>query len=220
MIFLTLIYSVAVFFWCRYLYLHSFRTKEDRAYTFKKTSELFLYIPLGLQAAFLFCYAVYEAIPVGFRMSDLFTRLILRDLKIDDPDFDGLKIVFAGSMMIGASYTSIKMTTTLEDRVSAVIAQIMLFALNCFFLKEMVQNIYLSAGFPARGHSVINLQDHTLWIFMLIAVPVLSFINTKAEGPLSWLRYTAVAARTILVYCLICFVLVLPRIIHLLIKYL
>src|SRR5689334_5350172 len=104
-ILLFLIYSISVIFWFRFLYLRSLRKAEDRQHLVHSTGRLIILLPLGLQAAFLFCYAFYQVVPLGIDFSDLFEETIFGNRKTAVPDLHALKIITAGSVLIGINYT-------------------------------------------------------------------------------------------------------------------
>src|SRR5262245_24956510 len=113
---LGLIYFLSLFFWFRYLIRHSLLTKEDRAYTFEKVSELFIYFPVGLQDAFLFFYGVYELLPLGNKISDPFDRIVLNNPETSYPDLYALKIIVAGSLLVSISYSLMKRLIETNDK--------------------------------------------------------------------------------------------------------
>ncbi len=214
-ILLGLIYFLSLFFWSGYLYRHSLRTKDQRACTFRKIAEMFIYIPLGIQAAFLLWFAVFEFIPISNNLSKLFDRIILNNREQEYPGMYALKIIATGSLIIGLSMAGIKASGSLEDKVSKLSLRTILFVANLFLLKATVQNIYLSLHIKPGGIVQVNYENDYLWLSGVLLTIILSVLKNEEPGRDSFSKYAGLALGLILLYSFIALVVILPRIIYL-----
>lgn len=215
---LSLIYFLSLIFWMRYLYIRSLSTAEDRKYTVKKIGDLIPYVPLGLQAAFLFCYGLFQTITISIKLSNLFDKAVLRNHAIDHPDLYPLKIMVTGFMIVAITYVSIKAASLIEDKVSKLLVQAMLFAASLFLLKVLVQNIYVSLQLGLIEKAAISYHTKYTWVLCLAAAGVLSFANGEWMQRSTFIKYAALASRILLLYCFIALLFALPRIIYLIVE--
>lgn len=217
---LGLIYFIAVFFWFRYLYNHSLRTAADRVYTVKKIAELSVYLPLGLQAAFLFPYAVIQLFPLGIKTAELFERAVLRNSEIDFPELYPISTIIAGSLIIGISYTLFKTVTLISNRSIQLLARLILFTGTLFMLKAIVQNIFFSLRMGLVQKVNISYDNNYIWIVGLLLAGVLMFTRPKEEdsGSIFFVKYLALTGRILLFYCFLLLLIGTPRIVYLVIE--
>ena len=207
----VLILVLSLFFWFRYLYLKSLRTAEDRTYMVQRTGQLLFLVPLGLQAAFLFIYAVVEVYPLADKFSDLFNKWVLQDGEQEYPDLVSLKIICNGSMLAAISYLFYSQVMAVRDAVSALVLKVIFFALNFILLKATVQNIYLALDLYPSGKVWFHYQNSYLWFMSGLLILFFSMVKGKLGKKLYATRYPGLASRIILLYCLLALVLMIPR---------
>lgn len=219
MIFLYLVYLIAVAGWLRFLWLRSLRTEEDRQYTWQKVSQLALYVPLGLQAAFLFFFAVLQLLPLAADMAELLNKRILKGGRKEYPEFEGLRILFSGCGIILISYLLNQAAAKITDTALVIVSKLVLFAGQYFLLKNTVLQIGLSLGFYPTGKTLFSLTGSRLFIISIVLVVFYSLSSGKNGKKISSSRYPALAARMLLIYCLLILLLSLPRFYFDLVRY-
>lgn len=211
MIFLYLVYLIAVVGWLRFLWLRSLRTAEDRQYTWQKVSQFALYVPLGLQAAFLFFFAVLQLLPLAGDTAELLDKLILKGGRKEYPEFEGLRILFSGCGVILISYLLNQAAAKITDTALNLVTKLFLFAGQYFLLKNTVLQIGQSLGFYPTGKILFSLTGSRLFLISLVLAIFFSFSSGKNGEKISTSRYPALVARMLLFYCLLILLLSLPR---------
>jgi len=212
---LVLIYFLALFFWVRYLYYRSLRTAEAREVMYERLAAAIVYIPLGLQAAFLFCFAFFQLLPLIDTTGDFFHQFIIKGNRRKIPDLFALRIIFIGSMMIAMNYLLLRKAGSLKDKGTALVCKIALFIVNLFWLKVLAQNCVDSFQYRKAVQAVINYNNNYLWLLSIALAAVYGFSGSRAGTTGIYKKYIALTARMIWVYCAALLVISIPRIIYL-----
>lgn len=210
LIILLLIYGVSIILWCRYLYIKSLKKTPDRQHALQRLTDLTLYIPLGLHAIFLFCYGIYEILPLSIKFIDLSNILILKNKEIGYPDLYAFKNILIQTFIMAFIYTLIKAYWSLSNKAGRWIYQFSLFLVSLFFLKLSVLNMLQSLYFATTENPSVNYNNSYLWLFF-IPLPLLAFLNGGWIYKTRWLflKYGSLAAKILLIYLSIIFLLTL-----------
>jgi hypothetical protein len=212
---LGLIYFTAIFFWLRYLCLRSFSTTERRGYFIRRLLDMILYIPIGLQAAFLFCYALFHLPVIGNKLSGLFEMVVLDNKANHYPDFYPLQIIFIASLLLAVNYILQRMAAAHSDKITAGLLQFFIFMASLFLLRTLVQNIYESIGWSGAGHILIGYNNYYGWFLVIVITLVFSVFGGGMPKTDANTKYMALASRLLWLYCFITLLFGLPRIIYL-----
>ncbi|MBL7749516.1 MAG: hypothetical protein JNM19_18910 [Chitinophagaceae bacterium] len=215
---LGLIYFLALFFWVRYLYYRSLRTAEARAVMYKRLAAAITYIPLGLQAIFLFCFAFFQLLPLIDTTGEFFHQFIFQGNRKKIPDLFALRIIFIGSMIIAINYLLLREAGLLKDKGAALACKMMLFIVNLFWLKVLVQNCVDSFQYTKAVRAIINYNNNYLWLMSVVLAAVYGFSGSQAGAIGRNKKYIALTSRMIWVYCTVLLVISIPRVIYLLVS--
>lgn len=215
---LGLIYFSAIFFWLRYLCLRSFNTAERRGYFIRRLLDMVLYIPIGLQAAFLFCYALFHLPVIGKKLSGLFEMVVLDNKANHYPDFYPLQIIFIASLLLAVNYILIRKVGMVREKVPKFLLQFFIFIASLLLLRTLVQNIYESTGWNRAGHIPVEYSNYYAWVPAIVISLVFSVAGGGIKKTDANTKYMALASWLLWFYCFIAFVVGLPRIIYLIIE--
>lgn len=176
---------------------------------------MLLYVPLGLQAAILFCFALFHLPVIGNKLSSLFDKVVLGHKSSQYPDFYPLQIIFTGSMLVAVNYILQKQAAAVSEKISSLLLQLFVFIGSLFLLRTLVQNIYESIGWNGTHHPAIIYGNSCGWIAALFFSLVFSLLGggqMKTDGST---KYLALTSRLLWLYCFIALLFGLPRIIYL-----
>jgi hypothetical protein len=132
-IFLLLVMLVSVVFWMRYLYVKTLKSKTNRIDAVKQMVEFGIYFPIGLQAIFLFCFALFKIIPLSNELLNFFEGVFFKNKKLELVDFYGLKIIFLGSIIMVLNYALFKKIHASKNTIDIVLYKLFLFLSSVFF---------------------------------------------------------------------------------------
>ncbi|MCX6317182.1 MAG: hypothetical protein NTW29_07815 [Bacteroidetes bacterium] len=212
MAFLGLILAGTLFFWFRFLYIRSLRTAEKRETFGASLQHIFPYIPLGLHAAFLFCYAVIQFRFLYIKLAALFGHYVLGKKDIDTPDIFPLKLLFAASLLIALYYLLLRSIRTISHKATKLILHGILFTAGCYSLKVLVLNIKWSAGLSYELAAPVSYGNGYLWVCCLVFTFFVSITHGINIRPDSGFKYVALTSRLLWLYCLVAFFFAIPRI--------
>ncbi len=82
-IFLVVIFLVSFILWFRYLYIKTLKNKANRVNAAIQIAEFAIYIPIGVQAVFLFCFAFFKLLPLSNESFNFFEALFFKSKKME-----------------------------------------------------------------------------------------------------------------------------------------
>lgn len=217
-VFLGLIYVAAFFLWFRFFYLRSFRTAEKRGYFLERLLDLVPVVPMGLQAAFLFCFAFAYLPLAGRQLSGLFGRLVLDGHSGKYPDFSSLQIIFSGCLLLTLNYILLRAAASISNRFIAGLLKGALFFISLILLRNLVENIDVAITTGINTRPLVNYGNPIGWIPILLIILPFLYVHVSARHTASLAKYLALASRVLFFYCVLALLIDLPRIIILLIE--
>jgi len=136
----TFILLYAIFVWVKDIYTHAFKDPTDREDFFRKLITFCTFLPIVLQAVFLFCYAVGEAILLSTSLSNIFAFNIGGDLKWRAINFGPLKIIFIGALLLTSQYLLLKRNLSVNKGLNIGV-KFLAWLISIFFLTLLVLDI-------------------------------------------------------------------------------
>lgn len=215
---LGLIYFTSLFFWLRFLYIRSLSTAEKRNYFFSRLVDLFFYIPIGLQAAFLFCYALFHLPVNGKNLASLFDKALSGNKNNPHPDLYPLQLIFTATLLLAVNFIFIRMAASAGKKAVTWLLRVIIFLAGIFLLRTLLQNIYESTGWNRAGHIPVDYSNYYVWLPAIVISLVFSVAGGEKPKTAANTKYLALASRLLWFYCFIAFVVGLPRIIFLIIE--
>lgn len=211
---IAFIYSTAIFFWIRYLYKYSLKKTVDRTNFFKSIKEIILFIPIGLQAIMLFCFAFGQTIPLSVKFSNFIEFIFFEQRESVLPDFEPIRIIFIGSLLVVFQYYLLKVKLYFIKG-SIRIYQIIIFISNIFFLNNLISNIRHSLFYSLLSNLVLNYNNFYIWMLCLLLVFIFGSLKGKwiQEKQINLLKYLSITSRILLLYSILIIIVALPLII-------
>jgi hypothetical protein len=213
------IYVIAIFFWCRYLYLHSFKKAADRDYFLDKFLMLAVYLPVGFQAILLFCYSLLQLIPLVKELTAL--AAVMFENRADGvPDFCPLVIILGGSLLVVVNYCLAVKAASFSSPLARIVSQVLVFAAGLFFLWFLRLNMAWAFSGAEESMGIKKYTNYYLLVPALVLVLFFAFIK---GGWIYYrqsveLKYFSLASKILLFYVVLIIAVALPCLLYLLIK--
>jgi hypothetical protein len=215
-----LIYFVALFFWGRYLYVHSLKKAADRKYSLQKISALVVYIPVGLQAILLFCFSLPQVMPLGDKLAGLAEFIFFKSGRESIPDLYELTIILAGALVMALNYCLAVIAASVTNNAGSIFSKSLVFAIGMFFLNLLRLNISYSVFGDTVSQLIISYNNNYLLALALSLVVFFALIKGewiyKRQSPS--IKYFSLTSRILLMYSLLVAIAAIPVIIYQVIK--
>jgi len=216
----TLLLACAIFFWIKDVYSHTLKDPEDRIFFFEFIKWVSLYLPIALQAIFLFCYAMGQAILISSALSNFIAFNIYSDLNEVQINLESIKIIFIGSLLISAQYLLLR-TNLFDSKGLSIVAKCIAWLISIFFLKLLIENILYSLAIQTSTGLTFSYNNDYMWVICLLLTLSLTFVRGDwiYVKELNSLKSLSLTARILSVYSLFIILITLPRIIYALVEY-
>ena len=217
----ALIYFLSVFLWIRYLYKHSLKKQADRIYTAQKILDFAIYIPVGLQAIFLFCFAVFQFIPLSNQLYHFIETVFLGNKEAGFCNFDALKIIFIGSVVVMINHAVIKTSAALKSNPGTdLLYKSLIFFVSIFLLRLLVLNIWGSFTIRPALKLLISYNNNYLLLPSVLSVILFSILKGRLihKNHGAAVKYYSLGLLILLLYSLLIITITLPLVGCLIIK--
>lgn len=220
-ILLTIIYSTTLLFWTRYLYNCSLKKTVDRTDFFNSIKKIFLFIPLGIQSILLFCFALTELIPLSNKLAAFIELNIYGSRGFLPVDFEALRIVFSGCLLVALQYLLLKMKPV-ELKSENRISRFFVLMISIYFLETLIANIRHALFFEPLPGFAFEYDSFYLWLLYVIAAFAFAFMKAEwiYKKQMNGVKYLSLASRMVFGYLLLVFIIGIPRIIYTVIQHL
>jgi len=203
------------------VYSHTLKDPEDRIFSFEFIKWISFYLPIALQAIFLFCYASGQAILIGSAISNFIAFNLYNDLNEVSINLEPLKIIFIGSLLVSAQYLLLR-TNLFDSKGLTIVAKLIAWLISIFFLKLLIENILYSLAIQTSTGLTFSYNNNYMWVISLLLTLSFTFIRgdwiyIKESNSL---KYLSLTASILCVYSLFIILITLPRIIYAVIEYL
>jgi hypothetical protein len=215
-----LIYFAALFFWGRYLYIHSLKKAADRKYSLQKVSALVVYIPIGLQAILLFCFSLLQVIPIGDKLASFFEFIFLTNAGESIPDFYALTIILTGALVTALNYCLAAAAASVTNNTGSILSKSLVFAAGVFFLNMLRLNISHSFSGNTDSQFIISYNSNYLLLLSLSVIVFFALIRGTwiYKRQSLAIKYFSLASRILLLYAFLVVIAAIPVIIYMVIK--
>jgi hypothetical protein len=215
-----LIYFVALFFWGRYLYIHSIKKAVDREYSLQNISALVVYIPIGLQAILLFCFSLLQVIPIGDKLAGVVEFTFFKSGGEAVPDLYELTIILAGALVTALNYCLATAAASVTNNAGSIVSKSLIFAAGIFFLNLLRLNISYSFFGDTDSGLIINYNNKYLLVLSLCVIVFFALLKGawiyKRQSLV--IKYFSLTSRVLLLYSLLVAMAAIPVIIYQVIK--
>lgn len=216
---LILIYGCAVFFWLRFFYIRSLKTAAGRSILFESIQEIFLFVPIGMQGILLLSFCVIEVIPLSIKLSDSIELIFFTKGEIVLPDFESLKIIFIGALLLTLQYLLLRKNISSYKPLNILI-RFSTFLISILFLRFLSSNIFHTFYLFPAGKLPVSYDNNFAWLLciVLVVIGILMKGEWIYERQLKTIRYFSLASRIVMGYLLLVFIIALPLIIFTIIQ--
>ena len=207
----TLIYSLALFFWFRYLYQASIKNAENRIHFIHSLKRILLFIPLGLQGILLSFLAVGQIVPLSISVFEYSGFILFGSMENTLPDFGPIRILFVGSLLGAIQLFLLKLNCSAIKKGSSF-RSVLIFIVSIFFLDILIANVRSSLSFFQSPDLVFNYNNFYLWLLCFLLVAIFAFLKGhQFSGKYRTLfKYLALTSRILLTYLLLIVAMALP----------
>ena len=208
-----------MYFWIKDMYSHTLKDAGDRIFYFGFLKWILFYLPISLQAIFLFCYAAGHAILLSSGFSNLLAFRTSSDLNEVSNNLGSIKIIFISSLLLSIQYLLLQ-TNFFERKSLNIAAKFMAWLSSILFLKLLVENILYSLSIQTSTGLTFSYNNDYLWLLSVLLTLTLIIVkgawiyNTDRNS----LKYLALTSRILSSYSLFIIILALPMIIYAIIK--
>lgn len=214
-----LIIGITLLFWGGFFYRHSLYHAAQRRYTIEKAGQILPFIPLGLQGIFLFCYGLAHLLPLSIGIVNWVTGAVNWGAPLFYDDFYPLLLVCTGMLLISSQYALFQFIRK-KYFIRASYSGLFLFILGFYFLENLIPQIRtnISGNHPGTEPDGIY---HILVILLLSISIGTSLIPSFGSGTVVqqiFKKYLRLSYRWLMLYFLCLFVLILPQLLHWILK--
>ena len=204
-----------MYFWIKDMYSHTLKDAGDRIFYFGFLKWIIFYLPIALQAIFLFCYAAGHAILLSSGFSNLLVFRTSSDLNEVSNNLGSIKIIFISSLLLSIQYLLLQ-TNFFERKSLNIAAKFMAWLSSILFLKLLVENILYSLSIQTSTGLTFSYNNDYMWVICLLLILTLTFVKGEwiYGRELNSLRYLSLTARILFVYALFIILITLPGIIY------